>query len=96
MRIKRTATSYRLPGREIHSLEEFYDVISLKLSLPEHFGRNLDALWDVLTTDVKGPVEIIWEESAVSKRAMGPIYDRVSAMLTDVQKERDDFHVIFR
>lgn len=96
MRIKRTSTTYRLPGREIRSLEEFYDVISLKLALPEHFGRNLDALWDVLTTDLKGPVEIIWEDSAVSKRAMGPIYDRVSALLSDVQKERADFRVTFR
>ena len=96
MRMKRTLTSYRLPGREIRSLEEFYDVLSLKLRLPEQFGRNLDALWDVLTTDVKGPVEIIWEESALSKKAMGPVYDRVSALLADVQKERDDFRVIFR
>jgi len=94
--MKRTTTSYRLPGREIRSLEEFYDVISRKLSFPEHFGRNLDALWDVLTTDVKGPVEIIWEDSAISRQAMGPIYDRVSALLKDVQKERDDFRVIFR
>jgi len=95
MRMKRT-TAYRLPGREIRSLEEFYDVISQRLSLPKHFGRNLDALWDVLTTDVKGPVKIIWEESAVSREAMGPIYDRLSALLTDVQKERDDFRVMFR
>ena len=96
MRMKRNTTSYRLPGRKIRSLEEFYDVISMKLSLPGYFGRNLDALWDVLTTDVKGPVEIIWEDSAVSKQAMGPIYDRVSALLADVQKERADFRVIFR
>jgi len=67
MRMKRI-TAYRLPGREIRSLEEFYDVISQRLSLPKHFGRNLDALWDVLTTDVKGPVKIIWEESAVQER----------------------------
>ncbi len=96
MRIKRTTTSCRLPGRKIRSLEDFYDVLSLRLALPEHFGRNLDALWDVLTTDVKGPVEIIWEESAISKQAMGPNYDRISALLTEVQKERDDFRVIFR
>lgn len=96
MRIKRTTTSYRLPGREIRSMEDFYDIISLKFFLPKHFGRNLDALWDVLTKDIRGPIEIIWEESAVSKRAMGPIYDRVSRLLTDVQQERDDFRIIFR
>ena len=96
MRMKRSTTSHRLSGAKIRSLEEFYDVISPKLSLPEHFGRNLDALWDVLTTDVKGPLEIIWEDSAVSKQAMGPNYERVSTLLEDVQKERDDFRVIFR
>ncbi len=95
MRVKRTATSYRLSGREIRSLEEFYDAISRKLCFQAHFGRNLDALWDVLTTDVEGPVEIIWEESAVSRKAMGPVYDRIAALLKEVQKERDDFHVIF-
>ena len=96
MRIKPSTTPCRLPGREIRSLAEFYDAISLKLSLPPHFGRNLDALWDVLTADIKGPVKIIWEESAVSRKAMGPDYDRVSALLADVQKERNDFQVIFR
>ncbi len=96
MRIKQTITSYRLPGRDIRSLEEFYDAISAKLAFPSHFGRNLDALWDVLTTDVEGPLEIIWEDSAVSKQAMGPDYDRVRSVLSDVQKERPDFHVIFR
>ncbi len=96
MRIGRTSTSHRLPGKEIRSLEEFYDVISAKLSFPAHFGRNLDALWDVLTTDVKGPVEIIWEDSALSKQARGPDYDRVRALLADVQKERPDFRVTFR
>jgi ribonuclease inhibitor len=96
VRIKQYTSSCRLPGREIRSLEEFYDAITTRLNLPAHFGRNLDALWDVLTTDVKGPVNIIWEESAVSRQAMGDDFDRVSDLLAAVQKERDDFHVIFR
>jgi hypothetical protein len=44
-----------LLGRAIHSLDDLYDQISTRLSLPAHFGRNLDALWDVLSTDVEGP-----------------------------------------
>ncbi len=96
MRLKQPTTLCRLPGRKIRSLEEFYDAISTRLSFPAHFGRNLDALWDVLMTDVKGPIEIVWDASAVSQQAMGPDYDRISSLLADVQKNRADFHVTFR
>ena len=52
-----------LSGKTVRSMETFYDEIARELSLPGHFGRNLDALWDVLSTDVPGPFEIVWEES---------------------------------
>jgi len=87
---------YKLPGKSIHSLAEFYDEIALLLNFPDHFGRNLDALWDLLTTDIKGPVELIWEESATSKKSMGKDFTRVSALLRDIEKEREDFTVSFR
>ena len=87
---------YKLPGKSIHSLDEFYDEIGLLLNFPDHFGRNLDALWDLLTTDIKGPVELIWEESATSKKSMGKDFARVSALLQDIEKEREDFAVSFR
>jgi ribonuclease inhibitor len=96
MRMKTSTSLCILPGREIRSLEEFYDAISARLPFPAHFGRNLDALWDVLTTDLKGPINIAWKESALSRQAMGTDYERIASLLTDVQKERDDFHVTFR
>ena len=61
------------------------------LSLPEHFGRNLDALWDVLSTDVEGPFEIVWKHSGDSKKLMGKDFDRAVKLFKDLQKERDDF-----
>jgi ribonuclease inhibitor len=41
------------------TVEQVHDALARDLSLPAHYGRNLDALWDCLTTDVKGPVEIV-------------------------------------
>ncbi len=35
--------------RELASRNAFYDFLSVKLALPDYFGRNLDALYDVLT-----------------------------------------------
>jgi ribonuclease inhibitor len=86
----------KLQGKSIRSLEEFYDEIARKLRFPDYFGQNLDALWDVLTTDVKGPVELAWEDSEMSKKSMGKDFEKVAALLRDVEKERADFKVAFR
>ena len=86
----------RLPGRMISSLDVFYDEVTHQFDLPAYFGRNLDALWDVLTTDVAGPVEVIWEHAAASRQAMGEDFDRVADVLKAVALERDDFQVRFQ
>jgi ribonuclease inhibitor len=95
MPVKRSLKQCKLSGTAIHSLDEFYSEIARKLHFPEYFGRNLDALWDVLTTDIEGPVELVWEDSAASKRSMGRDFNKVSALLRNVEIERDDFHVTF-
>jgi ribonuclease inhibitor len=95
MPVKRSTKKVNLPGKTVRSLDEFYEEIARKLRFPDHFGRNLDALWDVLTTDVKGPVELAWQDSEVSKKSMGKDFEKVSALLRDVEKERDDFKLSF-
>jgi len=96
VRVKRSTKKVKLVGKSIHSLDEFYDEIGKKLCLPDYFGRNLDALWDTLTTDVKGPVELAWEDSEISKKAMGKDFEKVAALLREVEKEREDFKVTFQ
>ena len=80
-----------LDGKTIGSLDDLYDQLSTRFSLPEHFGRNLDALWDVLSTDVQGSFEIVWKHTGDSKKLMGRDFDRAVKLLKDLQKERDDF-----
>ena len=80
-----------LDGKTMGSLDDLYDQLSLRFSLPEHFGRNLDALWDVLSVDIEGPFEIVWKDAKVSKKAMARDFDRVVKLLEDLQEERDDF-----
>jgi ribonuclease inhibitor len=82
---------YTLNGSTIRSLDDLYDRISTRLDLPEHFGRNLDALWDVLSTDVEGPFEIIWRHADHSKKFMGKDFDRAVKLLRELEKKRDDF-----
>ena len=78
-------------GNTIRSLDDLYDRISTLIDLPEHFGRNLDALWDVLSTDVEGPFEIFWKQADNSKKFMGKDFDRAVKLLQELEKERDDF-----
>ena len=77
--------------RDIHTLAEFYDALACQLSFPAHFGRNLDALWDVLTAEVEGPCEIVWEGMGKAREDLGADFDRLVALLDEVAAEREDF-----
>ncbi len=77
--------------RDIRSLARFYDELARQLNFPPHFGRNLDALWDVLTGDVEGPFEIVWTGAQQSQASLGADYDRLLAVFRDLAAERDDF-----
>ena len=35
--------------RQINSLNDFYDQFAQQFSLPDWFGYNLDALWDMVS-----------------------------------------------
>ena len=79
----------------IRSLDQLYDELARQLGFPGHFGRNLDALWDTLTTDVEGPVEIVWEDPEHSQSSLGDEYARVVALLEEVAEERGDMTLEF-
>jgi len=82
-----------LSGKTVRSRDVFYDEIARQLAFPEHFGRNLDALWDVLSADIEGPIEVVWEDPDSSRLGMGHDFDRILAILKGVAKERKDFRV---
>jgi ribonuclease inhibitor len=87
---------YVLDGRAVLSLSDFYNELARVLPLPGYFGHNLDALADTLLTDVKGPLEIVWEYSSASSKAMKEDYPRISAVLKHIARERPDCKITFR
>ena len=82
--------TYTLEAKNFNTVELFYDEITRVLSFPEYFGRNLDALYDVLS-DRDEPCVLIWQESAQSKidfevDATQPgFYGQVISTLQDVE-----------
>jgi ribonuclease inhibitor len=65
--------------------EQVFDALARDLGFPPHWGRNLDALYDVLRRDIPGPVEIVWHASA-----RAPELDAIRTVLRDIARERAD------
>jgi ribonuclease inhibitor len=82
--------------RDIRTLAQFYDELARQFAFPPHFGRNLDAVWDILSGDVAGPFEILWEGSAQTQANLGADYAKVVSMFNDLAAERDDFTFTLR
>lgn len=61
--------------------------LARELGLPAHFGHNLDALYDCLTTDLPGPVEIVWSGRAraelLADPELGPLLETLEAAARD-------------
>lgn len=52
---------------EIGDEQDFYQQLKQKLSLPENFGDNLDALYDSLTGFVKLPLHLEFVNMSVNQ-----------------------------
>lgn len=53
-----------LKTSEIKQYEHVHQWLKAALSLPAHYGENLDALWDSLTGDIPLPITILWDDDA--------------------------------
>jgi len=51
----------------IGTVADFYALAKTELNLPEHFGNNLDALWDCLTGDLELPVVVQFVNMSMSQ-----------------------------
>ena len=70
--------------------EAIYAPLTAGLDVPE-FAHNLDALWDVLTSWIPGPIEVAWRDYPKARARVGPKLDRFLDVLRDVEQERPDF-----
>ncbi len=73
---------------EIGDYDDFYAQLKEKLTLPEHFGHNLDALFDVITGELEMPLHLEFVNMSVEQLE---IFEDLLTTLEDAEDEVEDF-----
>ncbi|SHG66116.1 barstar family protein [Chryseobacterium oranimense] len=73
---------------DIGDYEDFYVQLKEKLTLPEYFGDNLDALSDVITGELELPLHIEFVNMTVDQLE---IFEDLLTTLEDAEDETEDF-----
>ncbi|WP_374334309.1 barstar family protein [Leeia sp.] len=76
-----------IDGLNIFSEMDFHRAISQGLNLSSYYGNNLDALWDILSTDIERPVLLIWNHSSISKNSMPDDFDKIITVLRKIEHQ---------
>ena len=77
----------RFDGRTILPKADFYAAIEGIPETPDWFGRNLDALFDLVLAAIQAPLTIHWTHAEVSAKSMGTDFDTVVGVLRDAETE---------
>lgn len=73
---------------DIGDYEDFYAQLKEKITLPEHFGDNLDALSDVITGELEMPLHIEFVNMTVDQLET---FEDLLTTLEDAEDEVEDF-----
>ena len=79
---------------DVTTTEQFHETLVKELPLPEHYGHNLDALYDVLTDEARDWNIIIYNTSAMEQE--NPDYlNRLKKLAGRAQKESGNLKIRF-
>ncbi len=72
----------------IHTPRAAHVYIGFMLGFPAHYGRNLDALYDMLG-EISEPTQLIIRRPADLPQEMAAYFPRLAIMLHDAQAENE-------
>lgn len=82
----------RLNGAEMLDKVSTHAYLKRKLVLPDHYGENLDALWDCLSTDFSAKKIMIDHPESIVKN-MGAYGESLLALFHDIAAENQRIEV---
>lgn len=72
-----------------------HEYLAARLSLPEYYGKNLDALYDVLSTDAGVPTRLVIYRRGALEEALGSYGVSLLDVMRDAARESPDLQVVF-
>ena len=87
-----------LNGAAVKSRSELYDALERYMDLPDYFGRNLDALHDVLLHEIlpAGPLTFEIEGFDALRANIGEYAVGLRHMLRDAEREDGRLTIVLR
>ena len=79
--------------KKVKDTADLYNLIEAKLHTPEYFGRNIDALHDILS-EMQITLEV--RSFAKLRESLGGYADSLEAMLNAANEEYDRLNVIIK
>ena len=83
--------TYRIDCRELTSRAAAHDCFAHVFALPAFYGRNLDALYDVLTE--LPPCVIVLEHTQRLYGALGPYAERLLGVFRDAARDNKNIQI---
>ena len=74
-------------GSKIYTEQDFHNQISKIFSIQDYYGNNLDALWDLLSTNVERPITLVWKDTMFSKNQLKSIFIEIVKVLERVRNK---------
>lgn len=87
-------TEYMVDLSGVTSKEELHDALQRSLPLPDYYGRNLDALFDALTS-LPDPCTILFVNVSEARAAIPDYFEKLRQLCRDVQWENRSIQVMF-
>lgn len=87
--------TYEFNRKDFNYAEEYFELIKQKMNLPDWFGKNADALWDMLTGYIKTPCKIVLigfgdKDNAYNKY----VIEQINTCFEDASKQFPDRFLI--
>lgn len=80
-----------ISGDHIVSEQDFHSQLATALGVQKYYGRNLDALWDLLSVGVERPVNLVWLDSSISKVHLGASFEKIVSVLERVKLQDEHY-----
>lgn len=82
---------YHIDCRELSSRAAAHDCFARVFALPASYGRNLDALYDVLT-DLP-PCTLVLEHTQYLHEALGPYAEKLLGVFRDAARNNENIQI---